>query len=106
MLQRRELRGRGLRVKDLVQSFRAQLKSQYHHYLETLTVDFSSADDGIQFRAGFALRTDRVRRDLTYKLRTSATTSEAEGTAIVASVFEEIEAAIDDAIADNQAASN
>jgi hypothetical protein len=93
-------------VKALVESLSARLTEQYVHYLETFMVDLWSDNGFIEFRAGFSLRSDHILRDLTVKVPASSATSDAERMAVIAAVFEEIEAAIDDAVADNRVDAN
>lgn len=90
----------------MLEDLSARLTARYVHYLETFMVDLCSDDCVIEFRAGFTLRADHVLRNMTYKVQASAATTDAERSAIIAAVFEEIEAAIDDAVADNPVASN
>ena len=93
-------------MKALVERLSARLTEQYVHYVETFLIDLWSDDGVIEFRAGFSLRSDHILRDLTVKVPASSATSDAERVAIITAVFEEIEAAIDDAVADNRVDAN
>lgn len=93
-------------MKALVESLSARLTEQYVQYLETFMVDLWSDDGLIEFRAGFSLRSDHILRDLTVKVPASSGATDAERETIIAAVFEEIEAAIGDAVADNRVDAN
>jgi len=93
-------------VKAMVDSLSARLTSRYILYVETLLVDLWSADGFIEFRAGFTLRSDHILHDMTVKVPATSATNDVEREAIIVAIFEEIEAAIDDAVAGNRVAAN
>lgn len=93
-------------MKVYIDMLSESLIDQYKLYLETFMVDLWSDHGFIEFRTGFALRSDHKLRDFVIKVEASEAINDVERRAVIAAVFVEIEAAIDAAIADEVVAAN
>ena len=93
-------------MQGLVDRLGAELAARYIQYIETFMVDLSSEHGFIEFRAGYTLRRDHVLRFYTVKVEADGGQTDAERSLIIEVVFDEIEARIDLAIADDKVAAN
>jgi hypothetical protein len=93
-------------MQDLVDQLSEELSAKYLPYIETFMVDLWSENGFVEFRCGFALRSDHVRQSLIVKLPAASGTSDAERQLLTRAVFEDLEEQIDLAIANNKVASN
>ena len=93
-------------MKDLVDQLSTELSSKYLTYIETFMVDLWSEDGFIEFRCGFALRSDHVLQSLVVKMPAASGTSDAERQVLTRVVFEELEEQIDLAITRDKVAAN
>jgi hypothetical protein len=93
-------------VKAMVEAQTARLTSQYVLYLETFVMDLWSDDGFIEFRAGFTLRNDHILHAMTVRIPATSAVTDIGRQAIIAAVFQQIEAKIDDVIAVNYMAAN
>ena len=93
-------------MKAYIDELSASLIDQYKLYLETFMVDLWSDYGLVEFRIGFALRSDHKLRDFVIKVEASEAINDVERRAVIAAVFVEIEDAIDAAIADEVVAAN
>ncbi|MET3901284.1 hypothetical protein ABIB57_005254 [Devosia sp. UYZn731] len=93
-------------MKDFVDRLSADLSGRYVHYLETLLVDLWSEAGFIEFKCGFALRSDHLMRCFQIKVPALAGDTDGERRLIVVMIFEEIEEKIDLAIAENKLDAN
>jgi hypothetical protein len=93
-------------MQDLVDQLSEELSAKYLPYLETFMVNLWSENGFVEFRCGFALRSDHVLQSLIVKLPAASGTSDAERHLLTRAVFEELEEQIDLAIANNKVASN
>jgi len=86
-------------MKAYVDGLSADLIEQYKLYLETFMVDLWSDAGFIEFRVGFALRSDHKLRSEVFKIGASEALNDIERRAIIAALFLEIEDVIDETIA-------
>lgn len=93
-------------MKAYVESLSATLIEQYKIYLETFMVDLWSEDGFIEFRVGFALRSDHKLRSEVFKIEANEAINDIERRAVIAALFMEIEDYIDETIADQLVAVN
>ena len=93
-------------MKAYIDELSASLIDQYKLYLETFMVDLWSDQGLVEFRIGFALRSDHKLRNFVIKVEASEAINDVERRAVIAAVFVEIEDAIDAAIAGEVVAAN
>lgn len=86
-------------MKAYVDQLSATLIEQYKLYVETFMVDLWSDHGLIEFRVGFALRSDHKLRSQVFKIEATEAINDVERRAVVAALFLEIEDHIDEAIA-------
>ena len=89
-------------MKALVDQLSAELSDRYVQYLETFMVDLWSEAGFIEFRCGYTLRRDHELRTFTLKMPATIGETDAERKMLIAIIFEEIEAILDEAIAENR----
>ena len=93
-------------MKAYIDKLSANLIDQYKLYIETFMVDLWSDHGLIEFRVGYALRSDHKLRNFVIKVEAAEAINDVERRAILAAIFVEIEDAIDAAIADEMAEAN
>jgi hypothetical protein len=93
-------------MQDLVDQLSAELSSKYLTYIETLRMDLWSEDGFIEFRCGFALRSDHVLQSRVVKMPAASSTSDTERQILIRAVFGELEEQIDLAITRDRVAAN
>ena len=86
-------------MKAYVDQLSSNLIEQYKLYLETFMVDLWSDDGFIEFRVGFALRSDHKLRSEVFKIGATDALNDIERKALIAALFMEIEDYIDEVIA-------
>lgn len=93
-------------MQELVDQLSRELSDKYVTYIETFMVDLWSEDGFIEFRCGFALRSDHVLQSLVVKMPATAGTNDGEREMLTRAVFEELEERIDLAITSDRVAAN
>lgn len=93
-------------MKAYVEKLSEDLAERYTLYLETFMVDLWSGDGLIEFRVGFALRSDHILRSETFTIDAADATNDVERRVFIAALFVEIEDYIDKAISGQLAAVN
>lgn len=93
-------------MKAYVDKLSDNLTEQYALYLETFMVDLWSDHGLIEFRVGYALRSDHVLRSFVVKVDAAEAINDVERRAVIAALFVEIEDQIDEAIAGQIVATN
>lgn len=86
-------------MKAYVDRLSSTLIEQYKIYVETFMVDLWSDQGLIEFRVGFALRSDHKLRSEVFKIEATEAINDVERRAVIAALFMEIEDHIDEAIA-------
>ena len=93
-------------MKAYVDKLSADLVEQYKLYIEAFMVDLWSDDGFIEFRVGYALRSDHKLRSTVFKVGATEAINDVERRAVIAALFVEIEDHIDEAIASQVVAAN
>ena len=93
-------------MKAYVDALSATLIDQYKLYIETFMVDLWSDHGLIEFRVGYALRSDHKLRNFVIKVEAAEAINDIERRAVIAALFVEIEDAIDAAVAGDVVAAN
>lgn len=93
-------------MKAYVDKLSADLIEQYKLYVETFMVDLWSDYGFIEFRVGYALRSDHQLRSAVFKVKATEATNDVERRVVIAALFMEIEDHIDEAIASQVVAAN
>ena len=93
-------------MQELVDQLSRELSDKYVTYIETFMVDLWSEEGFIEFRCGFALRSDHVLQSLVVKMPAAAGTNDEEREILARAVFEELEEQIDLAITRDKVAAN
>jgi hypothetical protein len=86
-------------MKAYVDRLSSTLIEQYKLYVETFMVDLWSDHGFIEFRVGFALRSDHKLRSEVFRIEATEAINDVERRAVIAALFMEIEDFIDEAIA-------
>ncbi len=93
-------------MKAYIDKLSANLVDQYKLYIETFMVDLWSDHGLVEFRVGYALRSDHKLRNFVIKVEAAEAINDVERRAILAALFVEIEDAIDAAIAGEMVEAN
>jgi len=93
-------------MKAYVDKLSADLAEQYKLYIETFMVDLWSDHGLVEFRVGYALRSDHKLRSTVFKIEATEAINDIERRAVIAALFLEIEDHIDEAIAGQVVATN
>lgn len=93
-------------MKAIIERFSGELSARYLPYLETLMVDLVSDAGALEFRCGFALRSDHELRSFVVQVPAKAALTDKNREVIVEAVFKQLETLIDEAIAQGRANTN
>ncbi|KKB82568.1 hypothetical protein VW35_00330 [Devosia soli] len=88
-------------MRDYVDTLSEELIARYKLHLETFMVDLWSSAGMIEFRVGFALRSEHKLHGFTLKVGAEEAITPAERRAVIDAVFLEIEDQLDEAISSN-----
>lgn len=86
-------------MKAYIDRLSSTLIEQHKIYVETFMVDLWSDQGLIEFRVGFALRSDHKLRSEVFKIEATEAINNVERRAVIAALFMEIEDYLDEAIA-------
>ena len=93
-------------MKATVDRLSVKLTERYIQYLEAFLVDLWSEAGRIEFRCGFALRSDHILHRFQLDVPAIAGDTDEDRNVIVGVIFEQIEDVIDRAIAENRTATH